>query len=233
MRARHISVPRPGRSDQAGYLVVPSGTPRAGLVVVHEAFGLNEDMRRIAREFAEAGYAVLAVDLFSGGSRVACVARSTLGVLRDPTDNPGLDDLRVAVSRLGAVEGVNPDAIGVVGYCLGGGFALALACVDGRVAAASTFYGTPHPSERDLAHACPIIAHYPSHDYTRASAGWLEQVLERHGVPHDVHVYDNTVHSFYSNRPGSRSEVAAKSAWHRTLSFFETHLHPESRSARE
>ena len=69
-------------SSSSSYLVVPTGIePHPGVVVVHETFGLNDNIRDICGRFAEQGYAALGVDLFDGRNRVVCMARMFIGAM--------------------------------------------------------------------------------------------------------------------------------------------------------
>src|SRR5487761_1116440 len=105
-----LAVPRPagGRPLQA-YLASPNGPgPHPGVVVIHEIFGLNDNIRDIARRFAAEGYAALAVDLFSSGNRALCLARIFAGLLLRPLHNGVIADLQASLDFLGAQPGVDP-----------------------------------------------------------------------------------------------------------------------------
>src|SRR5689334_18904815 len=90
-----ITFPASTMPQLQGYLARPGGAgPFPALVVIHEAFGLNDDIRAITRRFAAAGYLALAVDLFSGRSQVMCMFRLLAGMLRNSTDHGGIRDLQ-------------------------------------------------------------------------------------------------------------------------------------------
>ena len=84
--------------------------------MIHEIYGLNDNIRALARKYAAAGYAVYAVDLFAGRSRALCRARFMAGMLRGSVDRFGIDDLRAALDRLGRHPGVDGGRLGAVGY---------------------------------------------------------------------------------------------------------------------
>lgn len=223
---RTVSVPRANAADGAmeAYLVLPDGSaPFPGLVVIHEIWGLNEDIKEIARRFASEGYATLAVDLFSQGNRALCMMKIFYGMLLRPLRNGTVADLRRALDFLRAQEAVDAQRVGAIGFCMGGTFALQLACVDDGMKAASVFYGmNPRPLEA-VAQACPIVGSYPEEDFTAGAARKLEPMLERYDVPHDIKIYPATKHSFF-NQGRAHDPAAAADAWQRTLSFFERHL---------
>ena len=212
----------------AGYLNGPDDTTRRpGVIVIHEAFGLNDNIRGIADRFVAQGYRALAVDLFShGGNRRFCMVRVMLSVLTNPLRSFSIADLDNAVRYLRKRPDVDPERIGVIGFCMGGTFTLALAVHNKQVAVAHAFYGAaPRPLER-VALTCPIAASYGADDRYFANQGRkLEQALEQYNIPHDVKIYPGAAHSFFNDtRPSYRPEAAAD-AWQRTLDFFAAHLH--------
>jgi carboxymethylenebutenolidase len=221
-----VSVALPGgRALQAYFVRPPAAGLAPGVVVIHEIFGLNDNIRSIARRFAGEGYAALAVDLFSTGGRATCMLRLLHGMLIRPLENGVVAELQAALDFLRGQPGVDPERVGVIGFCLGGTFALQLACVAGGLRAASVFYGqNPRPLEA-VARACPIVGSYPERDFTARAARQLEPLLERYQVPHDIKLYPGARHSFFNDqRPAAYQPEAAADAWRRTLAFFEAHL---------
>jgi carboxymethylenebutenolidase len=221
-----VAISRPLKAPLPGYLAKPAGNEKApGMLIIHEAGGLNDNIREIARRFAAAGYVALAVDLFADGNRVLCMLRVMGGALIRPLDNAGLRDLGVAIDWLRGRPEVDTPRAGVIGFCMGGGFALALACVNDHLKASAVFYGgNPRPLSA-VADACPIVGSYPGRDpFTRGGAVKLERALTGYGVPHDIKIYPNAQHAFFNDRLPTYSAEAARDAWERTLAFFHTHL---------
>ena len=86
---------RSGDENLGAYLARPEGEgPLPGVVVIHEAFGVNDDMKRIAERFGGEGYVALAVDFFAGRNRAVCMARFVGGMLIRPFDNGGIRGLK-------------------------------------------------------------------------------------------------------------------------------------------
>ncbi len=180
--------------DLAGHLAVPAGQgPWPGLVLVHEAFGVDDNMRAIAGRLARAGYLVLVPDLFSRGRRIACLA-ATFSALRRGSGQ-AFDDIEASRSWLLADERCT-GRVGVIGFCMGGGFALVLAGRPGWHAA-SVNYGMLPESPGALDGACPVVASYGGRDRGLIGAAEkLEVALAARGVPHEVTEYPRAGHSF-------------------------------------
>ncbi|HSV07318.1 MAG TPA: dienelactone hydrolase family protein, partial [Candidatus Binatus sp.] len=138
--ARDLSFPAAnGRPMRAAFALPAPGGKRPAMIVIHEIFGLNDDIRRITGRFADLGYVALAPDLFdTGGMRALCILRTFLALRRG--DGPAFADLEAARSWLAARPEVDPTRTGVVGFCMGGGFAL-LYAVKAPLGAAGVFYG--------------------------------------------------------------------------------------------
>ncbi len=219
------SVPRLAGRPMAAYFARPDGPgPFPGVVVIHEIFGLNDNIRDIAQRFAREGYAALAVDLFSTGSRVMCMARIFHGMLLRPLNNGVVGDLRAALDFLRARPEVDATRVGAIGFCMGGSYALQLACVADGLHGASIFYGmNPRPLEA-VARACPIVGNYPENDFTASAARQLKPMLEKYRVPHDIKIYPGARHSFFNDRGPAYHAEAAADSWRRTLAFFNMHL---------
>ncbi|HXD12375.1 MAG TPA: dienelactone hydrolase family protein [Anaerolineales bacterium] len=221
-----ISVPRSnGRDVMESFFAQPEGAGMfPAVIVIHETAGLNDNIRDISRRFAVQGYAALAVDLFFKRNRAMCMLQVFYGMLIRPLNNPILSDLRSAVAVLQEQSRVDKNRIGVVGFCMGGAYALQLAIAEKGMRAASVFYGAnPKPLDA-VAQACPIVGSYPDKDFTTKAAHELEASLTKYNVPHDIKIYDNTEHSFFSQQRTSFEVDASKDAWQRMLTFFEKHL---------
>ena len=184
------------------YLNGPGDTTRRpGVIVIHEAYGLNDNIRSIADRFVEQGYRALAVDLFShGGNRRFCMVRVMLSVLTNPLRSFSITDLDNTVRYLRKRPDVDPERIGVIGFCMGGTFTLALAVHNKQVAVAHAFYGAaPRPLER-VALACPIAASYGADNRFFANQGRkLDQTLAQYNIPHDVKIYPGARHGFMND----------------------------------
>jgi carboxymethylenebutenolidase len=208
-----------------GYLAQPDGAgPFPALVVVHEAFGLNDDMRGIARRFAGEGYVALAVDLFSGRNIVVCMLRMFGGMMLRSLDHGGVRDLKGALDWLGTQPGVDAQRVGAVGYCMGGSLAIALSCADRRLKAIAPYYAmNPRPLDA-VARACPVVGSYPDPDFTTKAGRALDSELDKYNIPHDIKIYPGAKHSFFNTSTRNHDPAAAQDSWGRVLAFFEEHI---------
>ena len=214
-----------GKQTLPAFYARPEGSgPFPAVVVIHEIFGLNDAIRSVAERFAETGYAALAVDLYGHGNRALCMARIIGGMLLHSLDHVGIDDLKAALSFLGSRSEVDTKRLGAIGFCMGGGLAIAWACTDERLGAVAPFYGmNPRPLEA-VKRSCPVVGSYPEKDFTKAQGEKLAAKLETYNVPHDVKVYEGAKHSFFNDQGPRYDAAASEDAWARTLEFFETRL---------
>lgn len=219
---------------RAHLAVPPVGTgPWPGVVVLHEIFGLTDDIRQQADRLAAAGYVAVAPDLYSAGGAVRCLKGTFSALSR--REGPAFDDIEAVRTWL-ASRGDCTGKVGVVGFCIGGAFALVLA-TRGFDASAPNYGPLPPDPDEVLAGACPIVASYGAKDRgLRGTAAKLERALTDLGVEHDVKEYADAGHSFLNRhnlgpmsvleRVGGFSyhEPSAEDAWMRILRFFDRHL---------
>lgn len=208
-----------------GYLAEPDGNgPHPGVVVIHEAYGLDDHIKSVTRRFADAGYVALAVDLFTDRNRAVCMTRYMVGLLTGRLQRAGIDDLKSGLTFLAQLPDVESHRIGAIGFCMGGGFAIAWACTDSRLKAIAPFYGTnPRPLEV-VKRLCPVVGSYPEKDFTARAGRNLDKALTTYNIDHDVKVYPGAEHSFFNDTRSRYDEQAADDAWSRVTRFFDAKL---------
>jgi carboxymethylenebutenolidase len=207
------------------YLARPEPAGRyPGVLVIHELYGLNDNIRDVCQRFAGEGYVALAVDLFSNAPRPLCMARILYGMLISPLRNGTVGELQAVMRALQDRPEVDPLRVGVIGFCMGGTYALQLACVNGDLRAASVFYGNNPRPLGAVARACPIVGSYPERDLTTGAGRALDSALAQFDIPHDVKIYAGAGHSFFNDSGSNYNEHAAADSWGRTLAFFTEHL---------
>ena len=214
-----------GTQQLEGYLARPEGDgPFPALVIIHEIFGINENIKDIARRFADEGYIALAVDLFAGRNHTICMFRFMGQLMLNPLRNGSIQYLKDALTFLSEQSGVDATRLGAVGYCMGGSFAVAWSCQDNRLKAIAPYYAmNPRPLEA-VARMCPVVGSYPDKDFTTSAGQKLDTALDRYDIPHDIKIYPDTKHSFFNDQGPSYAEAAARDSWQRVLTFFEKHV---------
>src|SRR5256885_10349291 len=207
-----------------GFLALPDGdTPRPGVVVIHEVHGLNEDIRNISRRLADAGYAALAVDMFAGRNRAICMTRYMAGMLMGSVNRYGIDDLKAALTFLARHPAIDAQRLGAIGFCFGGGFAVAWACTDSRLKVIAPFYSS-NPRPLDVVkRLCPVVGSFPEQDFTARAGRSLDAALTRYGIEHVIKVYPRTRHGYFNDVP-AYDAPASEDAWERVTRFFDQRI---------
>jgi carboxymethylenebutenolidase len=229
-----VTIPSGAGTNLRAYLSLPPGQgPSPGVVVVHEVFGLTTDARMQADRLAAAGYVALVPDLYTRGGMLRCV-KATFRAMANG-HGQAFADIEAARAWLAARQDTT-ERTGVIGFCMGGGFALLTA--SRGFEASSVNYG-PLPDDLDavLAGACPVVASYGGRDrQLGGSAARLEEALSARGIDHDVKEYPGAGHSFLNRHnvgplePLMRiagvgyHQPSAEDAWRRILAFFAAHL---------
>jgi carboxymethylenebutenolidase len=200
----------------------PAATPAAAVVLIHEWWGLNDQIKAVAKSLADAGYLALAVDLYKGevattpdqakalmGAVDAALATETLGVW--------VDWLRSSADCTGKIA--------TIGWCFGGGWSLE-ASLARPVEATVVYYGNVARSAVELAPLQgPVLGHFASRDQ------WINQemvdgfaaAMAEAGKAAEVHWYEAD-HAFANPSGGRYDEADAQLAWERTLAFLAAHL---------
>lgn len=233
MLGTEVHFPDAPGSPMPAYAAVPEGVER-GMVVIHELFGRQPEIDRVVERFAEAGYAAVGPDLFAGTNKLACIRRSlaTIG------SGEGLMAERIEHARHWLCEqtGVEPGRVGVIGFCIGGGLALAVGRHYGGV---STNYGDLPPAEV-LQESPPIIGCYGGRDrmFRRNAKRLPERMAELgKGDQVETHVFPTVGHSFLTDgrhpvptlltRPFLQirwDPEVAEDGWRKIMAFFERTL---------
>jgi carboxymethylenebutenolidase len=230
VRTEEVAYATLGGTEVEGYLAMPEGAeerPEAalpGLIVIHEWWGLNDNVETMARLFAHHGYVALAVDLYNGQAADSPErARELMGSLDEAQAE---DNLRQAYRYL--VEEHNVSRVGVIGWCFGGGWSLRTALLlPGEVDAAVIYYGRLVDDRERLATLdMPILGIFGAEDQgiPVADVRAFESTLQELGKDVEIQVYEGAGHAF-ANPSGERYQPeAARDAWQRTLAFLDRHV---------
>jgi len=193
------------------------------VIIIHEWWGLNQHIEDVAQRFAEKGFIAVAADLYEGKTtKDAQEASRLMGALKQ---EDGLTRLQVVLKRLRAMPEVT--GVGVTGFCMGGTFALLLAC-NANVEASAPFYGdVPGDTTVIGKLSCPVLFVGAEKDQwiTVEKMNRLDAALKQHDKEGEVRIYKGADHAFFNDtRPEVYSRADAEDAWERVIEFFNKHL---------
>jgi carboxymethylenebutenolidase len=231
-----VKIPTP-RGEMPAYLATPTGEgPWPGVVVIHDALGMSTDVRNQADWLASEGYVAVAPNLYYWGRRIRCLI-STVRLGQRPRSE--LDATRHWLAGHDRSNG----KVGVIGFCMGGDFALTMAPRRGVSAASVNYGGATEDLERALPDVCPIVASYGAKDRwpgIRKVPDRLESMLTAAGIEHDIKVYPGVGHGFLNDHDPAElpiwvkaiaklanagyDEPSTRDARRRIIAFFRAHL---------
>ena len=207
--------------------------PRGAIVVIHEIFGRAPEVERACHRLADAGYAALMPDLFGDRFKPICIAKAINEI--HAGHGPNIEIIKAAADVVARESGVPRAKVGVIGFCMGGGFALA---TGSAFAATSSNYGEL-PSAESMKNISPTIACYGARDKsTKKSIPIVQQRLKDAGVTHEVHILD-AGHAFLMDGDHdliafvtkglldvnpARDAAHREDGWQKILAFFDRHL---------
>jgi carboxymethylenebutenolidase len=214
------------------YLARPKDGGRApAILVIQEAFGLNDHMKDVARRIAAEGYSALAPDMFWRGGKGRAVKYDELpaaiGMMQQLKDDEVVADLRGAIAWLEKQPFVRADRIGITGFCMGGRVSYLAACeIPEKIRAAVPFYGGGIPVDKTAKLRSPVLAFFGRRTpfIPLDSVEALKAEAKKHGKQVEVVVYPGADHGFFCNERASYQAAAAKDAWERLKKFFAAHL---------
>jgi carboxymethylenebutenolidase len=208
------------------YVALPSGNgPAPSMVMVHEWWGLNDQIKSLARRLAQQGYVVIVPDLYHG--KVAAQPEEAHELMRGLEDTRVFDEMDAARHWLAAQPRTAKSKTGVIGFCVGGGITLRYALRTPDLAAAVMFYGPPETDPAKLAPlTAPLMGHFGADDegITPDRVNAFQAALESSGKTASIYEYKGAGHAFMHDGLPSYRADAARLAWARTLDFLQKNL---------
>lgn len=198
-------------------------------MVVHEWWGLTDHIKDVANRVAQEGYWAVAPNLYSRlGYPVTSDPNEAGTFMTSLKQDDGLSDLQATMTYLRRAPGADVSRTGIVGFSMGGTYALVFPCVSSELQAAVPYYGwVPNP-DNVLQHlCCPVLYLYGEEDgmVLQADVQRLAGALKKYNKPGEIKTYSDAGHSFFRDTDDSVYRPrAATDAWSRTLAFFRQHL---------
>ncbi len=217
--------------DAAGYLVYPENATESelpGVVMIHEWWGLNQNIKNMAEQLAKEGYAVLAVDLYNG--QVATESSQAGMLASSVRENPQLaiENLNAAVEHLSSLQSVNGSRMASLGWCFGGGQSLQLALnTEQPLAATVIYYGNLVTNQTELSViSWPVLGIFGSEDQgiPVETVNQFEAALDANNITNEIHIYEGVGHAFANPSGNNYAPEQTADAWAKTLDFLERNL---------
>jgi len=217
----NTAIANPGGPELRAYVARPDGPgPWPAVIMIHEFWGLRDDLIGKAEALADEGYLVVAPDTFRGGS-TGWIPRA---IFQTATTNPEQvsGDLDAVYAWLATQPDVLVDKIAIMGFCYGGRTALVYSMHNPAMAATGIFYGMAETTPEQLrALGGPVLGIFGGADSSipldEVSA--LEANLDTAGVPNTISIYAGQPHAFVTSIEAIRQGGPQQEAWNELLAF--------------
>jgi carboxymethylenebutenolidase len=219
------------------YVAQPkAGGTYPGMVVIQEAFGVNNHIKKVTERIAAEGYVAIAPDIFHReAERIIPYSEmpKAIATMQRVVDSKAMEDVSAAIAHLKSQSNVKSGSIGVIGFCMGGRLTyLTAAHYNKDVKCAVPFYGggiamgNPSPLSRTGEIKCPMYLFFGAKDQLIPldQANQIKAELTAKKVPFQMEIYPEPGHGFFCDDRGSYHEASAKDAWEKTKAFFAQHL---------
>jgi carboxymethylenebutenolidase len=221
---KHFTLTAADKHQLGAYRADPKSTPKGGMVVIQEIFGVNQHIRNVCDRLAEEGYVAVAPALFDrqvkdfqSGYSPAEIEKAR-GFIAKPDWDAMLRDTQAAIDE---IKGVGP--VGIVGFCMGGSIAFMAATRLSGLKAAVGYYGGYIAKVADEKPKIPVQLHFGEKDHGIPMSD-VEIVKQKRGGDCEIHVYPEAGHGFHCDERGSFHSESSKVAWQRTRDFLAKHM---------
>lgn len=208
--------------DANGFLARPQESGSyPGVVMIHEWWGLNQNIKDMARELATQGYVVLAVDLYGG--EIAATSDEARSLVSSLNQSKSIENMKAATAYL---KTQNADKIASLGWCFGGGQSLQLSLSD-DIDATVIYYGNLVTEDARLSSLnSPVLGIFGDKDTSIpvSSVNDFDAALGRLSIENEIYIYAGVGHAFANPSGMNYAPIETKNAWDKTLAFLEKHL---------
>ncbi|HEY4343782.1 MAG TPA: dienelactone hydrolase family protein [Parvibaculum sp.] len=220
-----VTIKAPSGRDISAAWAAPAASKAPALLLVHEWWGLNDQIKAVATECARLGYGALAIDLYGGKAAANGDAATAKALVSSVKDGEAGETLAAWIDWLRASSGVK--GVATLGWCFGGGWSLA-ASILRPVEATVVYYGRVNRTADELRHLKgPVLGHFANRDpnINHEMVAGFEAAMKEAGQRYEDYWYEAD-HAFANPTTARYDEADAKLAWSRTLDFLKTHLSP-------
>lgn len=230
----NVTVANPGGPAVRAYLARPAGAgPHPTVIMIHEFWGFNTEMRDKADLLARSGYVVVAPDMFRGSS-TSWIPRAIYQTLTTPQERRNTD-LDAVYAWLEQQPEVDPGRVAVMGFCFGGATSLRYSLWNPKLAATAVFYGSPISDANQLKSLPgPLLGVFGGADSSipLAEVGAFESALVTAGIPSTITIYPDQPHAFITDVAAIEAGGAPGAAWAQLLGFLDSALRTAPQAAR-
>lgn len=214
-------------SVATGYLAMPEGDgPFPSIIMIHEWWGLNDQVKNMARQYAGQGYAVFAVDLYGGGVATTPQEAKQLATSVGEFKTEAFSNLEAALRYMTDKPEVDATRVASLGWCFGGGWSYEMAKNNLGTKASVIYYGRFNPKDDLSIMSANIQGHFGAEDQSIPvdDVKAFQAKLATLNGEHQVFIYENAGHAFANEESDAYQQESAEQAWERTLEFLKANL---------
>ena len=246
VQSEMMHYPGHGGTSVSAYLSRPTTSgSHPGVIVIMEAFGLNDHIKDVADRFAREGYIALAPDMYTREgtpdiSNPDTMLQNVMRIMFSVPDSQAMGDLDAGAQYIKSQADSN-GKVGAIGFCSGGRYTLMFGCtsknLDAAVDSAGGFITQDGPNEQEDTRPvppidmiadlnCPLLGLFGEEDPNPSPehAERLQAELDKHGKTYEMRMYPDAGHAFFADYRDSYRPVPAQDMWHRVLTFYDKHL---------
>lgn len=198
---------------------------KKGIILIHEYWGINGQMKKVAKRLEDQGFEVLLADLYKG--KLATSPDEGRVMKEAVVDSEAMIVLEGAVSEL-EKRGIKREHVAVWGFCMGGSFSFLYAVTGAKIGACIIYYGSRISTDRNLISKInvPVMGVFGGSDKAipRELVKSFGDALEAEKKANEIDIYNDAGHAFFNEERESYNEKAAKDAWEKTLTFLSKHI---------